>query len=428
MTGFILLAALLTILVLAVLVWPLLKTGNTQSYARQAQNIHFARERMEELDQQLANNSISKEDYEALKLEIESTLATDIDLVSEEPSPSATENRHSSTIVIILLCCLIPFAGLVLYQVTGTPAAVTLSAADPATAQTAQDPQQLADIESMLASLEQRLEQQPNDIEGWAMLARSYQAMGRYTDAIKASQKRLQYGGENADAYAALADSSAMLAGGALAGEPTTYVMKALSLNEAHPQALWLAGLAAAQSGDNEIARGYWNRLMPLLAGAPQQQQELQEIIQQSIDFDQQNESVADVLEQAPPSTAEPKAVESPAANALTVSVSLDPAVRELVEDADPVFVFARAYEGPPAPLAAKRFTVADLPLTTTLSDADAMMPQLKLSMFDQTMVVARVAKSGSPISQPGDIQSQEVPIMSESPKQVDLNISIVIK
>lgn len=433
MTGFILLASLITILVLLVLVWPLLRTAQTQSYARQTQNVHFARERLEELDQQHANASISAADYEALKLEIESTLAADIDLASTQENVQSVESRHSSTIVIILLCCLLPFAGLVLYQLTGTPAAVGLSAADRMTASTPQDSQQLADIESMLTSLEQRLQQQPNDIEGWVMLARSYQAMGRYADAVNASKKRLEYGGENADVYAALADSSAMLAGGALAGEPTSYVMKALALNNNHPQALWLAGLAAAQSGENEIARGYWNKLMPLLADLPQQQQELQEIIQQSKDFDQRNAAQQSTAQQTVDNQTTADSVAS-SANAesvppgLSVAVSLDPSVAEQVNDQDVVFVFARASQGPPAPLAVKRMRAADLPATVSLNDSDAMMPQLTLSSFDSVVVSARIAKSGNPVAQPGDIQSEQIQTTNTNPEIISLSISTVVE
>ena len=63
----------------------------------------------------------------------------------------------------------------------------------------------------------------------------------------------------------------------------------------------------------------------------------------------------------------------------------------------DSVFIFARAVSGPPAPLAVKRVTVADLPITVELSDADAMMPQLKLSNFPEVQLVARISRAGQP-------------------------------
>ncbi|MCY1421465.1 hypothetical protein D9M71_371220 [compost metagenome] len=70
--------------------------------------------------------------------------------------------------------------------------------------------------------------------------------------------------------------------------------------------------------------------------------------------------------------------------------------LKDKVQPGDSVFIFARATSGPPMPLAVKRMTVADLPVEVSLSDADAMMPQLKLSNFPQVQLVARISRSGN--------------------------------
>jgi cytochrome c-type biogenesis protein CcmH len=98
----------------------------------------------------------------------------------------------------------------------------------------------------------------------------------------------------------------------------------------------------------------------------------------------------------------DPQAATAPtppaAANApgLTVKVDLAAALRDKVQPSDSVFIFARATSGPPMPLAVKRLTVADLPAEVSLSDSDAMMPQLKLSGFAQVQLVARISRSGN--------------------------------
>jgi len=81
----------------------------------------------------------------------------------------------------------------------------------------------------------------------------------------------------------------------------------------------------------------------------------------------------------------------------LKVRVDLSAEVKAKALPTDSVFIFARAVSGPPAPLAAKRVTVAELPVTVELGDADAMMPQLKLSNFPEVQLVARISRAGQP-------------------------------
>ncbi|NND00963.1 MAG: c-type cytochrome biogenesis protein CcmI, partial [Gammaproteobacteria bacterium] len=290
MISFILISAIATIATISLLAWPLIKPRSSASYQRQTQNIHFARERLGELEQQRENNAISRSDYEALKLEIESTLAEDIDLTQNSQLAAQPARLVSNGVLIALLCGIFPFAALVLYQITGTPQALqqqpvatrSATTAEPGLRGGSQPSQQ--EIDSMVRSLEERLQSDPDDIEGWAMLARTYLVLGRYPEAIKANTTLLEKGGENPDVYAALADASALQAGGNLAGQPKFYIERALSLNPQHPQALWLAGLSEAQQGNNDTARKHWDQLMPLLADVPAQQDELRKIIAQTFE------------------------------------------------------------------------------------------------------------------------------------------------
>jgi len=451
MISFILLAIAITVISLVFLIRPLLKNRTTYSYERHAQNIHFAKERLAELESQLKNASISATDYEALKLEIESNLAQDIDYSDGINTQSTEELKSSNGILIALVACITPFAALLIYLFAGTPDAVNLGAAtaaerasvpqsrprQPAPSQ-GQPQGEQQDIETMVKALEERLESNPNDLQGWGILARTYQATGRYSESIDAHKKRLELGGDDPDVYAALADASALFAGGTLAGQPNNYVMKALSLNPNHPQALWLAGLGAAQLGDGVTAREYWNTLMPLLADAPQQQQELREIIQQSQEFDanQAGQNTANATNVASSASVAPQAVPQASAStaaeqsgaSVSLSVSISPELSSQVQADDLVFIFARAKQGPPAPLAVKRMQVKDLPSTIVLSDGDAMMPQFKLSLFEDIVVSARVAKSGNPVAQSGDIQSLVVDSKNNNPDTIELLISEIVE
>ena len=414
MISFIFIAAAITLIVIVLLVRPLFKPGQSSSYERQAQNIHFAKERLRELEQQRENAAISDSDYDALKLEIEANLAEDINLSGVAQASSLPDTAGTNGVIIALLCALIPFAALVLYQLTGTPQALQI-VPNPVAATSPAPNQQ--DIETMVGSLEQRLQDNPDDVEGWAMLARTYLALGRYESAIQTNKKLLTMIGENADLYAALADASALQAGGNLAGQPEQYLQQALALNPRHPHALWLTGLSAAQRGNNDNARSYWNTLLPLLADVPEQQNELRKIISQTLD-------------QSPVSQTDTAKESQPAAGigGITVMVALSESVSALTLPNDLVFVIAKARNGPPAPLAVQRLRVSDLPIEVRLSDADSMMPQFKLSLFDDVLVSARVAKSGNPVAQSGDLQSPAIAAKNNSTAAVELLISEIVK
>jgi len=133
------------------------------------------------------------------------------------------------------------------------------------------------------------------------------------------------------------------------------------------------------------------------------------------------------------PSTDQPPTVPAPAADAqqpvaIKAWVSLDAAMKDSVSADDIVFVMAKAKNGPPMPLAAQRLTVADLPLEVTLDDSMAMMPQMKLSGFEEVVVTARISKSGQPRAAAGDISSDTVDVSLSGTVGVNLNLNTVVQ
>ncbi|MBX2848289.1 MAG: c-type cytochrome biogenesis protein CcmI [Acidiferrobacterales bacterium] len=424
MLAFSLLVIFIVIVCLAILLRPLVKVKANQTnenLERNVQNINFAKTRLAELNDQLAVNAISQEDYDNLKLEIEATLAEDLDLNQADDQPHR-DSEESNGVVITLLCTVIPFSALMLYQVTGTPAALNpdnLSTQNVASeGAVAQD----QDIQEMVKTVELRLQENPNDPQGWAILSRTYMVMERYQDAYNANLKLLALNGENATIYTQLADSSALMAGGKIAGVASEYIQKALAIDPNYPQALWLAGLGAAQAGNSTQAREYWETLMPLLNNSPQQQQELREIIAETMG-DPAPGPVVSEPEPEGESLTQTQTKDTEVAG-ISISISIAEMVLSETNPNDTIFVFARAQNGPPAPLAVKRLTVADLPTQIQLSDGDAMLEQFKLSLFEDITVLARVSKSGNPISQNGDIQSNSVNTKNDTQDTIELVIS----
>lgn len=421
MSAFIFIAGLITIVTLGLLTLPLLRVKTSVSYERQTQNIHFAKERLSELEAQLANAEISDTDYEALKTEIENNLADDIDL-EQQNQPLPSEEQTNNKALIAVLCLILPLLAVGIYTQLGTPQ-VFKSGASNGNVVGQPDPQK---VEQMLASVEQRLATNPNDPQGWTILSRSYLSLGRYQEAKRSLLKLIEVGGESANVYAQLADTSSLITGGTINDEAKTYVTKALALDSKQPQALWLAGLHAAQNGLNEQAGGYWNTLLPLLGHAPEQQQELKTIIQQTLSSG--TISVPQVATQSSDTDEQSEPINLNVDVNLRVSVKIAPELSNKIKPSDTVFVFARGQNGPPPPLAVKRLSVADLPAEITLNDTDAMVPQFKLSLFEDVQVVARVSKTGHPTAQAGDFESLAIKSKNSESKILELLISEIVE
>ena len=402
MTDFVLLATAIVVVCLIPLLYPLLredKRDKKNGLTHDAQNLHFARQRLLELEQQHASQLISQSDYAALKSELESSLAMDIDLGAQvKPLETApADKRTANWLLTALLCVAIPALSGLIYQSVGTPQALDLSSKTTATEK---------DIEKIISDIEMRLTEHPDDVQGWQILTRTYQSLARFKDARRVLLKLLELQGESADVLVGLADTHSALADGQMRGQAEQYAQRALELAPQHPQALWLVGLAAAQQNKLDVALEYWNRLLPLLQDTPAQQ-ELRQIILQA--KEQVSASVA------------------PAPNQLTILVSASDSALANAQADDPVFVLARADASAP-PLAVKRLQVRDLPAQVQLSDADAMLAEFKLSLFAEVSVTARIAKSGNPIAQTGDIQSAVVVTKNTNQQAIELVINQIIE
>lgn len=257
------------------------------------------------------------------------------------------------------------------------------------------------------------------------MLARSYMVLNRYQEAAGAFQRLRELVGNAPEVLVREATALALMRDGSLSGEPTRLVELALERRPDHPQALWMAATAAYQSADYETALDYYRRVEPLMEGEPRQQIQsmIRELVAQGYGQAMKEESV---VEQDSAAEEEAPAVDDSGIS-LQVNVTLSPSLQSSADRADTVFVFARAVNGPPMPLAVVRKTVADLPVTVTLDESQAMMPQLTLATFDQVTVGARISRSGQPTAQPGDLEGESDPVPTDSEQTVQITIDRVV-
>ncbi len=297
--------------------------------------------------------------------------------------------------------CAIAVAG---YAWLGTPKALdsALIAAAPAGNG---GPVTSEQIEAMVEGLNARLKDNPNDVEGWAMLGRSHMVLGRHAQAVPALQKAVALRGDDATLLTEYADALAVVNSRNLDGEPSRLLAQALTIDPNYPKALLLSGMHAFQQKNYPKALQQWEKVLQLAPGGELAQQ-LQGVIAQA------RERAGGVAPTAAASAAAaPKAAAAPGTS-VSGTVTLAPALAAKARPDDTVFVFARAAEGARMPLAILRKQVKDLPLAFTLDDSMAMSPAARLSSAPRVVVGARISASGQATPQPGDLQGFSAPVV----------------
>lgn len=274
-------------------------------------------------------------------------------------------------------------------------------------------------IEERIAALEAKLKEQPDNLEGWVILARSRGLQRNYPEAVKALEQALRLAPGHPDLLADLADATAMMQGEKLAGRPMELVAEALKSDPKHQKSLALAATAAMQAGERDNAVKLWRALQSQFLPASPDYQQIGNILAQL--GEQPPAGAPEPAASGPTTGARPQAA-SPADPSAVVrgQVALSPAAlqqlkKQPLPDAAVLFILAKAVDGPPMPLAVLRLPVADLVagrmLPFQLDDTQAMSPQLQLSKFRQVSVEARISMNGNAIRQPGDWSAAKSPV-----------------
>lgn len=255
MTVFISIVALLTLLVVAWVVRPLLWPAAPTGVSSQGLNTAIYRDQLVALERDLARGVISQTDYEATKDEVQLRLLDD----TAEPTvvaPSTHKYFWNGSRSAVVIAVLFSLGAAGLYGLLGTPAAI-----DPIATQKVNDDQ----VAKMVNALAARLKTNPNDPKGWAMLARSYKVMGRFEEAEQAFVKAGDMVNNDPNLLVDYADLLAVRANNNIEGRPLEMVNKALSLDPQHPMGLMMSGVAAYRRSDFKVAVAQWEKLLLLL-------------------------------------------------------------------------------------------------------------------------------------------------------------------
>jgi cytochrome c-type biogenesis protein CcmH len=267
-------------------------------------------------------------------------------------------------------------------------------------------------INKMVAKLAEKLKSEPNNLEGWLMLGRSYKALQRYPEAVRAYDQALKLSGDKPDVMLPYAEALAFANNSDWGGKPMALVNKALSIEPENTAALWFAAMANAQQGDKKMAIGFLRKLETVLPVDSPDKQQIHDIIANS--------------ESQLPVKPTGQAAQQPAMSSglISVQVSLASELQAGVKPDDTVFIYAQALSGPKMPLAIIRKKAKELPLSVSLSDADSMMPNMKLSNFKEVRLLARISKSGNAMPQTGDLIGMigQVSLIDQKPHEIVIN------
>lgn len=402
------------VLVLVTLLWPLyaLQRRREARHGTEEVNLAIYRERLDELKQDLRNGTIEQSQFDEAKDELASALLHDLKADEHKRGDSAG-TRWAHWAVIGSIAMGVPVLSLVVFAylsdrihfVTTPPAGNTTEAR-----------QAVSESRQLLAQIQQN----PGEAQLWAELGARYMQMQRPYEARQAYQRARQMGYENPDLLIRLAHAIGQTRNGDLSGEPGKLIQRALALDPEHRPALIWAGLLNFQKGDFEAALTYWKQVQEGMPAEAPQRRMLERLIAQA----QQRLGGS-----APAASASPPPAQAPGAQvSLKVSVKLDPALADQVKPADTLFILARAADGPPMPLAVVRRQAGDLPLQVTLDDSQAMTEQMRLSSFDEVVVVARISPSGQAMPRPGDVYGESAPLTLADTEQVELTLGKVVK
>jgi cytochrome c-type biogenesis protein CcmH len=392
MTGFWVFGAALAVLALVLLLRPLLFSRKAGKVRREDANISIYKDQLRELDADLASGKLAPADHTRSRAELEARLLHDV--AQPEADSSAVPGRGTRALVLTLALA-VPLSAALLYLGVGNPGALA-PRADPHNF----DAKELAALVERLAA---RMRDKPDDAEGWKLLGRSYAALGRFPEALDAYAKAAVRKPRDAELLADMADVLATTRSTRLQGEPEKLVLRALEIDPQNLKALALAGTAAFDRKDFNGAVRYWQRMLPLVEPGSEDARQIQGSI------------------------AEARSLGGVAPRALNGRVSISKKLAAQAKPDDVVFIFARAVQGPPMPLAVKRVRVRDLPLEFALDDSMAMAPGMNLSAHPRVVVGARISKSGQPTAQAGDLQGLSAAVANDA-KGVSVVIDSVVR
>jgi cytochrome c-type biogenesis protein CcmH len=375
MTSFLIPALLLLILVLVLLLRPLFFPAKESATSRRQMNAAIYREELDKLEADRSAGTVDADSYEQVHAEMRQRLFQDTD----EADDLAVLGSPKKTIIGICLFVVLLSVGFYFY----------LGDAYRIAEMNAEKPMTQESVEKMVAEFAAKMEKEPDNLKGWAMLARSYRILGRNTEAANAYARAGSFVDADPQLLADYADVLAANANGNFAGKPQQLINKALTLDPNNLLALWLSGTAAFNAQNYKAAVQSWGELAKQL---PPETDEAR--------------AIAGSIAEARSKGGLPPAI-APAISNQGVSgqVGISPELQSKVKAGDILMVIARK-PGERMPVAVLKTAVNTFPISFVLNDALAMNPSALISQLPEVSVEVRISKTGMAMPESGDLIS----------------------
>jgi len=384
---FVIIALGIALCVAAIFLWVLLREKKPVTQASQANaNAKVYRDQILDLDREHDSGHISDEEWQQSRDELSLRLLEDTSAVDD---PAAKTEKPAIWTAVVLAVAL-PLGSMGMYMWVGQPEAL-----NPLALKTPDqvDPK---DLTKMAQTLAEKLQDKPDNLQGWVMLGRTYRTLENFDAALRAYDSALKLTDDD-DLKLERIEVIAMQRQGQFEGEPWNVIREVLQRDPQHFGALLTAGSASYAEGKFADALKYWEQARkPLDANNP--------------DLAGLESAISTVRERLgmPPAKAAPAATSG---LNVTGQVSLSASLKSKASPNDVVFIYATPANGDRMPLAIFKTTVSQLPFNFTLDDSTAMAPDRKLSAAGEVMVKVRVTKSGNAMPQSGDLSGSLGPV-----------------
>jgi len=395
---FLSLAAVMTVAMLLLIILPVMRRRESQHSLLEL-NVQVFRERLAELEDDRTAGRVDPETFLALKTELERQL-----LSLQAESPAAGQDRLSRKGVAGLLL-LTPLLAVLCYvalawqpgvwqwwrvQVQTGPLIDKLFQGE----KPAPEELKSQNLPDMVRVMQARLQKHPEDTDGWFMLGMSYLQAQLADPAIEAFDHAWQLSPERDDIALAYAQTLLFTRQGRLDDQSRRLLSGVLDRHPQHEGALLLMGMGAYRAGDMQTALQY----LPVL---------------KQVHIARTGGASSDALAEVDKiiALARDGGDKASSGSGIRVTVRLADNLKGKVAPDATLFIFARALNGPPMPLAVVKRPAGNFPAEAELNDAQAMMPDLRLSKFPSVVVNARISRSGNPSGESGDLEAIAVPL-----------------
>lgn len=418
MTVFWILAVVFSLVVIMGVLWPLWRVPRARESSLLELNRRVFGERLDELEADRAEGRVDAETFTDLKTELQrNLLSVDLDVA---PVKDVRLSRTPLLVGLGASALAILFYSAVVFSPEVPKWWKVRASASPAAGQLmegrlpSESDSKAHSLQEIIQGMQYQLQRNPQQPEGWFTLGVAYAQAEILPPALVAFERAWRLKPEETRYALTLAQARLFSNQGRLDDFSRGLLTGVVQREPAHEGALLLLGLGAWRSGDAATA-------VPVL-------EQLLKVRQQHAANDQ-SPAMQEVVKALAEARSHLKSGSATASSArLVVNVQADKSVIGKFDPDDVVYVFARALQGPPMPLAVVRRQASELPLTIELDDAQSMMPDRPLSSVREIVVEARISRHGAPEKRPGDVEAVAVPVrQSDASQTVALRLSSIV-